>query len=114
MQFIVLIPLMGLLLLMNFGACIQDLHVIHGSQSHEEILGSVHGDVYTAIEQLICWVRIPSMHVTLHQSGGGKPGADQRQWLAPTRVWSKPHQGPKKFAKEGGKSCDVKAMAIFF
>ena len=48
MQFILLMPLMGLLLLMNFGACVQDLHVNRGSQSHEETLGRVHGDVYTA------------------------------------------------------------------
>ena len=54
------------------------------------------------------------MQVTLHQSGGGKPGADQRQRLAPTRVWSKPHQGPNKFAKEGENRGDVKEMAIFF
>ena len=54
MQFILLMPLMGLLLLMNFRAYIQDLHVNQWSQSHEEMLGCVHGDVYTANEQLIC------------------------------------------------------------
>ena len=50
MQFILLMPLMGLLLLMNFGACVHDLHVNRGSQSHEEMVGCVQGNVYTANE----------------------------------------------------------------
>ena len=50
MQLILLVPLMGLLLLMNFGACVQDLHVNRGRQSHEKTLGCVHGDVYTTNE----------------------------------------------------------------
>ena len=40
-----------------------------------------------------------TMQVPLHQSDGGRPGADQPQRLALTRVWSEPHQGPNKLAK---------------
>ena len=47
----------------------------------------------------------------LHQSDGGKPGADQWQRPAPTRVWSKPHRGPNKPAKEGE---IAKLSKIFF
>ena len=54
------------------------------------------------------------MQVALHQSDGGRPGADQPQRLAPTRVWSEPHRGPNKLAKEGGKRCDLRRIAIFF
>ena len=51
------------------------------------------------------------VHRVLHQSDGGRSGADQPQRTARTRVWSKPHQGPNRFTKEGGKlaiseSCD--------
>ena len=42
------------------------------------------------------------VHGVLHQSDGGRSCADQPQRIAPTRVWSEPHQGPNKFAKEGG------------
>ena len=52
------------------------------------------------------------MQVALHQSDGGRPGADQPQQRAPTRVWSEPHRGPNKLAKEGGKRCDFKRVAI--
>ena len=52
------------------------------------------------------------MQVTLHQSDGGRPGTDQLQRIAPTRVWRKPHRGPNKLTKEGGKRCDFKRVAI--
>ena len=49
-----------------------------------------------------------SMQVALHQSEGGRPGADQPQQRALTRVWSKPHRGPNKLAEEGGNHGDFK------
>ena len=42
------------------------------------------------------------VHGVLHQSDGGRSDTDQPQQTAPTRVWSESHQGPNKFAKEGG------------
>ena len=45
MQFILLMPLMGLLLLMIFGACVQVFHVNRVSQSHDEEEPCVHSDV---------------------------------------------------------------------
>ena len=44
------------------------------------------------------------VHGILHQSDGGRSGADQPQQTAPTSVWSEPHQGPNRFKKEGGSS----------
>ena len=52
------------------------------------------------------------MQFALHQSDGGRPSTDQPQQRAPTRVWSEPHRGPNKLAKEGGKRCDFKRVAI--
>ena len=43
------------------------------------------------------------VHGILHQSDGGRSGADQPQRTTPTRLWSEPPQGPNRFAKEGGK-----------
>ena len=52
------------------------------------------------------------MQVALHQSDAGRPGTDQPQQRALTRVWSEPHLGPNKLAKEGGKRCDFKRVVI--
>ena len=41
------------------------------------------------------------MHGVLHQSDGGRSGADQRQRTALTRVWSEPHQGLNKLKTKG-------------
>ena len=53
-----------------------------------------------------------SMQATLHQSDGGRPGADQLQQRALTRMWSESHRGPNKLAEEGGKHCDFKRVSI--
>ena len=53
-----------------------------------------------------------SMHVALHEPDGGRPGADQLQQRAPTRLWSKSHGGPNKLAEEGGKRCDFERVSI--
>ena len=54
------------------------------------------------------------VHGVLHQSDGGRPSADQPQRIALMRMWSEPHRGPNKLAKEEGKLCDFKGVAIFF
>ena len=41
------------------------------------------------------------MHGVLHQSDGGRSGADQPQRTTMTRVWSEPHQGLNKLKKKG-------------
>ena len=54
------------------------------------------------------------MQVALHQSDGGRLGADQPQQRAPTCVWSELHRGSNKFEKKGGKVLRFQEGCDFF
>ena len=83
------------------------------SQSHDEEEGCVHNDVYIVNRISPAEYEHQDARDLLHQSNGGRPDVDQPQRTPPTRVWSEPHQGSNRFAKEGGKLAISEEGVIF-